>query len=270
MTSADLVPGAGRSPENAAAVSPVGRAFRLLRYVAEGGSTANLSEVGRSIEVNRVTVMRLLATLEQEGLLAPLPHGGHRIGLDFLKLAANVVAADDLLGFARGVLAQVSAALQLSAFLAVLDGGFVVYLLRDVPEAGLVSNVKVGSRLHAHLTTPGRIMLAHHFPDDVRNWLGAAPLPSATASSPASYAQLRSLLDEDRERGCAWSHSGLEAGIDSCAAPVFDATGRVVAAISVAGPEQAFESNSGQRELVEYTVKTSALDLSRLVGYRPG
>ena len=70
-----------------ALVSPVVRAFRLLRYVVDGGSTSNLSEVGRSIDVNRVTVMRLIATLEHEGVLEALPQGGHRIGLPFLKLA---------------------------------------------------------------------------------------------------------------------------------------------------------------------------------------
>ena len=50
-------------------VTPVMRGMRLLRYIAEGGSTANLSEVGRLIDVNRVTVMRLLTTLEHEGLI---------------------------------------------------------------------------------------------------------------------------------------------------------------------------------------------------------
>ena len=249
-------------------VSPVGRAFRLLRFVAEGGSTANLSEVGRLIDVNRVTVMRLLATLEQEGLLAPLPQGGHRIGLDFLKLAASVVASDDLLGFARGVLAQVSTKLQLSAYLAVLDGGDVVYLLRDMPEAGLVSNVKVGSRVPAHLTTPGRIILAHHTTADIRSWLGPEPLPAAAGRGLGTYAELEHSLKSDLEHGHAWSHSGFEAGIDACAAPVFDATGRAVAAISVAGPDILFERDASLRARTEAAVKTAALDLSRLTGYR--
>jgi DNA-binding IclR family transcriptional regulator len=270
MTQADLTPNDDALGKPAGLVSPVGRAFRLLRYVAEGGSTANLSEVGRLIDVNRVTVMRLLATLEQEGLLAPLPQGGHRIGLDFLKLAASVVASDDLLGFARGVLTQVSAKLQLSAYLAVLDGGDVVYLLRDMPEAGLVSNVKVGSRVPAHLTTPGRIMLAHHTAAEIRLRLGPEPLPAAAGHRSGNYADLERSLQSDLERGCAWSHSGFEAGIDACAAPVFDAANRVVAAISVAGPDILFERDAGLQARTEAAVKTAALDLSRLIGYRQG
>lgn len=51
-------------------MSALARAFRVLRYVVDGVSTANLSEVGRQIAVYRVTVMRMLATLEHEGVLA--------------------------------------------------------------------------------------------------------------------------------------------------------------------------------------------------------
>ncbi len=110
------------------------RGLRLLRFIAEGGSTANLSEVGRRIDVNRVTVMRLLATLEHEGMVERLPQGGHTVGFSFLKLASRVLAANDLTTFARRVLARLSGSLQLSAYLAVPDGGHVLYLLRDMPN----------------------------------------------------------------------------------------------------------------------------------------
>lgn len=251
-------------------VSPVIRALRLLRYVADGGSTANLSEVGRLIDVNRVTVMRLLATLEHEDILAPLPQGGHRIGLGFMKLAAGVVASDDLLGFARGVLAQLSDSLQLSAYLAVLDEGSVVYLLRHMPEAGLVSNVKVGTRVPAHLTTPGRVMLAEHPDSQVTAWLGTAPLARATDASPVSPQTLLAQLRQAKIQGCDWSHSGFERGIDSCAAPVFDAQAKVVAAISVAGPDTQFQRIPGLQASTEIQVKQAAADLSRLLGWRAG
>ncbi len=249
-------------------VSPVVRAFRLLRYVADGGATSNLSEVGRLIDVNRVTVMRLIATLEHEGILEALPQGGHQIGLEFLKLASATVAADDLLGLGQRVLAEVRQALNLSAYLAALDGPNVVYLLRDMPESGLVSSVKVGSRVPAHLTTPGRVLLAQITPADLRELLGAEPLASATAKSPDKYANLEAILDADRRRGCAWSFSGFELGINSCAAPVFDVQGKAVAAISVAGPETSFKQAPELQERAEQVVKAAAFDLSALLGNR--
>ena len=251
-------------------VSPVIRGLRLLRFIAEGGSTANLSEVGRRIDVNRVTVMRLLATLEHEGMLERLPQGGHEVGFGFLKLAARVLAANDLTTFARRVLARLSASLQLSAYLVVRDGGHALYLLRDMPNTSLVSNIQVGSRVAAHLTTPGRMLIAHLPPETLRELLGDDPLPTVTGQSPATHARLAEILAADRERGCAWSFSAYERGIDSCAAPVVGADGDVIAAISVAGPPQRFELDGTLRERVEKEVRLAARDLSALLGYRPG
>ncbi|CAG2147020.1 HTH-type transcriptional regulator XynR [Cupriavidus campinensis] len=251
-----------------ALVTPVMRGLRLLRFIAEGGSTANLSEVGRRIDVNRVTVMRLLATLEHEGMVERLPQGGHTVGFSFLKLASRVLAANDLTTFARRVLAQLSSSLQLSAYLAVPDGGHVLYLLRDMPNTGLVSNIQVGSRVPAHLTTPGRMLIAHLSPEALRERLGDDPLPTVTGQSPATHARLAEILGADLERGCAWSFSAFEPGIDACAAPVMDATGDVIAAISVAGPQQRFEADGTLRERVEKEVKAAAKDLSALLGYR--
>ncbi|OVZ60666.1 IclR family transcriptional regulator [Pigmentiphaga sp. NML080357] len=243
-------------------VSPVLRAFRLLRYVVEGGSTSNLSEVGRSIDVNRVTVMRLIATLEHEGVLEALPQGGHRIGLAFLKLATAATAANDMLDLGRRVLSNVRGQLNVSAYLAALDAGHVVYLLRDMPEAGLVSSVKVGSRVAAHLTTPGRVLLA---------WQPRATLDALLTDEPLAAAdagKLERQLAADREHGCAWSFSGFEQGINSCAAPVFGGLGEAVAAISVAGPETAFGADQASRSRTERVVLQAARDLSLLLGCR--
>lgn len=249
-------------------VTPVMRGLRLLRFIAEGGSTANLSEVGRRIDVNRVTVMRLLDTLEHEGMVERLPQGGHTVGFAFLKMASRVLAANDLTTFARRVLAQLSGSLQLSAYLAVPDGGDVLYLLRDMPNTGLVSNIQVGSRVPAHLTTPGRMLLAHRSQEELRALLGDDPLPTVTKQSPATHARLADILAADLERGCAWSFSAFEPGIDSCAAPVCDAGANVIAAISVAGPQQRFEADGTLRERTEKEVKAAARDLSALLGYR--
>src|SRR5699024_2102727 len=95
-----------KTPASTSLVTPVVRGLRLLRYIAEGGSTANTSEVGRLIDVNRVTVSRLLATLEAEGLIERLPQGGHQVATGFLSLAASCLAENDLLGAARRVAAS--------------------------------------------------------------------------------------------------------------------------------------------------------------------
>ncbi|RJF92242.1 IclR family transcriptional regulator [Noviherbaspirillum saxi] len=244
---------------------PVSRAFRVLRYVVEGGSTANLSDLARQVEINRITATRLLATLEQEGMLERLPQGGHRIGIGFLSLAATSLASGDMFGHGRRLLARLSKELQLSAYLVVPDGAYVLYVLRETPQTPLVSNIQPGSRIPAHLMTPGRVLIAQQ-PSE--SW---AAMLEATRDDERSrkitLAGLETMLKEDRERGCAWSFSGFESGIDACAAPVFDAHGQAVAAISVAGPDSRFEGDPDFKDQTEQAVKAAAAQLSQLLGY---
>ena len=243
-----------------ASASPVERAFRLLRFIADGGSTANLSDVARQINVNRVTVMRLLESLKSAGLIEVIPPGGsHRLGMAFLTLAASALGSSDLTSRARQTLPGLVEKTGLSAYLAVLEGTELIYLLCETPDTPLVSRIRVGSRIPAHRATPGLAMLAS---------LDASALAALYANHPddadkPDWATLNAALDTVRTNGCAWSFSGLEAGIDSCAAAVTDSRGNVLAALSVAGPNSAFTNDDTLRASVEASVKAAASELSR-------
>lgn len=199
-----------------------------------------MSELARETGISRVTGMRLLAELEGEKMLEQRPGGGHRLGVEFLKLAAVALSEENLSKLSQRVITRLSEVLQLSAYLVLPQDDKVLYLLREVPQNRLVSNVSVGSLVPAHLTTPGRALLSQHSEQELRDLFGQEPLEVATENSPATYASLAELLDLDRTRGCAWSHGGFEPGIDSCAAPVLGSAGEPIAAISVAGPSALF------------------------------
>ncbi|KER72961.1 IclR family transcriptional regulator [Burkholderia cepacia] len=251
-------PDASRSAD--ASPSPVERAFRLLRFIAEGGSTANLSDIARQIDVNRVTVKRLLDSLEAAELIEPHPSGGsYRLGMSFLTLAAGALGNADLTARARQVLPGLVEKTGLSAYLVVLEGAEIVYLLRETPDTPLVSRIRVGSRIPAHRATPGLAMLAHLDGPALR----ARYANRADERDAPDWTTLDATLDAVRGNGCAWSFSGLEAGIDSCAAAVRDSRGAVIAALSIAGPDSAFSANPSLRQIVETSIKAAAQALSR-------
>lgn len=250
-------------PENPSS-TPGLRALRLLRFVAEGGSTRNLSEAGRLIDVNRVTLMRLLESLQGAGFIEANAEGGHRIGMRFLTLAASALGSFDLSARARQILPALSAATAMSSYLVVRDGVDVVYLLRETAETALVSRIRVGSRLPAHRATPGLVMLAGLTPPELEALYPSASMVSQAdqSSEPPDWNELLATLETVRARQCAWSYSGLEADIDSCAAPIRDGMARTVAALSVAGPSARFEADPALRERVERAVKAAAQEIS--------
>lgn len=229
--------------ETTGLVTPVVRGLRLLGFIAAGGNTTNLSEAARQIDVNRITLTRLLVTLEHESMIEAMPGGGHQVSWKFLTLAAAGLFHHDLMGAARRVLAHLCNTLGLSAYLTVLDGDDVVYVLREMPPAGLISHITLGSRVPADQVAPGRALL--------------------------QAAQNRA--EARQQAPCIWSHSGFETGINACAVAVLRPDGRgAPAAISVAGPEAVFKSTAGFPEAVEVALKRAAQDLALVAAAQGG
>jgi DNA-binding IclR family transcriptional regulator len=254
----------GMMADDEAKGGTVARAFGLLAYVAAGGATGNLSALAREVGINRITAARLLATLEDEGMLEALPQGGHRIGVRFLGLAADALGQDDLIGHGRRLVALLSKQVSWSGYMVELDGPFAVYLVKEVPQTPLVSNIRPGSRIPAYLIAPGRVLMAR-LPRE--SWRG---LYEAAQGDPrgarVTFEEAEAMLLEARGLECCWSFGKFEQGIDACAAPVFDASGEAVAAISVAGGSYLLAREPVQKALIEEAVLDTARRLSGVLG----
>ncbi len=249
-------------------VPPVVRAIKVLRYIAAGNSVANQSQAARAIGINRTTLLRLLCTLELEGFIEKIANGDdYTLGTGVIELAAHKIFSLDVAQAARPVLERLTAALGLSSHLGILDDREVLYLLRCTPNRHLVSNVHVGTRLPAHASTMGRAILAHLPFADVEALFETATLFAVTVKTPTSIAALGKQLEQARAAGYADARSSFEVGIDAIAAPIFDHSGRVIAAINVSGPERAFAAVPGHRAEIAEAVMEAAREIGRRLGH---
>ena len=89
-----------------------------------------------------------------------------------------------------------------------------LYIARYAAHEPVGSMIAVGARLPAHATTMGRILLAYK-PAAYIDEHFAEPLARFTERTPSTRAELDALLDADRARGYAISHSNFESGIAS-------------------------------------------------------
>lgn len=257
--------------EAAYSVPPVHRAFALLRHIAGGGRCRNVNQTAKSLGINRTTMIRLLHTLEAEGMIERIEEdAGWRLGPGMIVLAADALKSRDVVRVSRPIMARLAASLSLSSHLGVLDGREIIYLARETPDSHLVSNIREGSRLPAHGTTVGRVLLSHLPPERLRALYAGAELAAYSDRTATSLEALERQLAEDRARGVAWSVSNYERGLGSCAAPVHDHRGRVVAAINVTGPAEAFEPGAPRAEEIEAAVKAGAEEASAALGWRRG
>lgn len=249
-------------------VPPVERAFKLLRHIAQGGQCRNASATAREIGLNRTTLIRLLHTLEAEGMIETTDGGASwQLGSGMIALAADALKSRSVLRLAQPVMARVAATLRLSSHLGVLDGREIIYLLREAPNSHLVSNIREGSRLPAHATTVGRVLLGHLPPEQLHALYAGTVLDAFTEKTSITLADLEQQITRDRAQGYAWSHGNFEAEIGSCAAPIYDHRSKVVAALNVTGQIAQFDPESPTAATIRATVVQSAAEISAAMGH---
>jgi DNA-binding IclR family transcriptional regulator len=246
---------------------PVQRAVRLIRHVAEGNPVLNMSETAKLLKINRTTLLRLLHTLEAEGFVERRPGGaGFQIGLSFLEVGARALFSQDLVQVAMPVLTRLAEDLQLSAHLGVLDGSDVLYLVRRTPDTPLASNIRVGSRLPAHATAMGRMILAYMPAVDVERLYAGKVLERFSEHTAGTLAALQAKLENDRAAAIAWSEAHFERGIGSAAVAVFDFAGAPLGAINVSGPVGAFVGEN-RRTVIGKAVRAAGAEISHRLGW---
>ena len=218
-------------------LASVANAARLLKEFSRDDRELGVSELSRRLGLATSTVHRLLATLADERLLERgTSPGGYRLGLALFDLGASVAAGGDLHEAALPVMAALRASTGETVQLAVLDGLESVYVERlESPHTVQIFS-RVGTRLPATTTSTGKVLLAALPADELAARLAGWEPCRITPHTIVDLSTLRSRLAETAERGWAENLEETRVGVVSVGAPVRDAGGAVVAALSVAAP----------------------------------
>jgi IclR family transcriptional regulator, acetate operon repressor len=213
----------------------VTRALRSLELIADAGELG-VSELGRRLGVHKATASRLAATLAERGLIERDPDTErYRLGFGLIRLAGAAMAGLDLVRTARAVMEDLADRTRETVNLGVLSGEDVIYVDQATGARSIVSVSWVGRRTPLHCTAAGKVLLAFTSPSE-RERLLALPLTAETSRTIVSLSALRADLEQVRTRGYAQTQEELEDGLNAVAAPVRQADGQVVAALSVSGP----------------------------------
>src|SRR5712691_8753613 len=246
-------------------VQSVGRAVSILELLAEADGEMGVTQIGRELGVHKATASRLISTLAEYGLVEQNPATEkYRLGFGLVRLAGAAVAGLDLVEQARPVLRRLAEETRETVNLAVLSGDVVVNIDQVTAWRPVVNVNWVGKRTPLHCTSNGKALLASLGEDD-RDRLLAGPLERFTPSTITDPDLLRAQLLEADVRGYAYTIEELEEGLNAVAAPVRTGDGRVIAAISVAGP--AFRLTPKRIAVTGRTVVTAAAEVSRRMGH---
>ncbi len=251
------------------AVNSVLRAAQILQSFSLEKSTYTHSEISKTLGLNKAAVTRLLYSLEKAGLLekdAETSRYGltarlYQIGSVYINLTGIPQAA-------RPALTELASTCNESSHLTVLHEWEVLYIDKVECSRPIRMMSYVGSKLPAYCTGTGKVLLAHLEEEELKTFLRRVKLKRCTPNTITTTAALRAELEKVRRSGHAVDNAENESEVMSVAAPVRDQNGKVVAAVSIAGPVYRMSEKGVMQKFAPAVIRAAEV-ISRRLGY-PG
>jgi DNA-binding IclR family transcriptional regulator len=245
-------------------VNSVLKALNILECFSADAPEHSVAELARRTKINKATCHRLVATMVKAGWLVRSSSANYRPSLKVFRIGAPALGDIDLRDHCHEVLRELAAEFGDTAYLMMPDGDRAVCVDRfegNTPVRVMV--VEVGSSLPLNVGAAPLAMLAHR--DDLLEELSDESLPRLTPETVSTMAELRVKLEEIREHGFSTSFGDIVDGVSAIGAPIHDADGTVIGALSLGGLAPRFEPP--RREIITARIIEAAARVSSQLGY---
>ena len=243
------------------------RAVALLKSFDDAHPEWTLGELSERLDLNKTTTHRLLAVLEGEGLIERSNGGAYKLGPEMIALGGCAMRANDLRAASRSIMEALTLEVMEAVSLEILSRNQIMIIDEVSSREPMGVSQNVGARLPLHVTSTGKLLLAYSPAEVVDEVLGR-PLIALTPATITDPEALRAQLDEIRTRGYAITQEELDVGFMAVAAPIYDHTRTVVAALSIGGPILRMDTDDLPEKVA--ALQVAARKISRGIGYQPG
>jgi IclR family KDG regulon transcriptional repressor len=222
-------------------------------------------EVAAKLKVAKSSAHDLMSSLAKLGFLNKTEDNRYRLGWRLVTLSETLLATTELRKEAHPVMEDLASQYQETIHLAVLDDMQAVYVDKlEGRQAVRVELTSLGARLYAHCSALGKVLLAYKDEDEARHIIQAAGLPRFTDNTITNEEELLQNLVKIRKQEYAYDLEEILPDLCCVAAPIYDHTGQVVAAISMSIP--AFRFRRSQTEFRDGVMR-AARKISKYLGY---
>lgn len=239
-------------------------ATQIVTFLAECEQEIGISEISRGTEINKNMVFRILNSLEKTGWIY-CNEQKYSLTLSLFGLASKPISRLSLNTAATPILYDLLNKTGESTYLGILKEDKVLYVqhldgIKDVRVAG-----RVGGEYELYCSAPGKVLLAYADDNFIEEYTSRT-LEKHTANSITGKSALLEELAYIRKNGYATDREEFGNGITCVAAPIFDYTGKVIAAIGCS----AFTTNNRCNEIIEHLlpdVTKAAKTISNRLGF---
>jgi IclR family transcriptional regulator, acetate operon repressor len=243
LTDDDLIEPASTESTSPDTLAPRGdtptlRAFSVLERLISAQRALSLADLAQIADLPKASLHRMLTSLEAGGLVAREPgqKNSYVIGPRLERLGVDVMMHTGARRLRRAILERLAADLGETCNLSMLHDTQVLYLDRVESPWPLRLELKPGSHVPAHCSASGKLLLAMLPREPRAALIRAMRLERFTPHTLTDPHLLESELDRIAHNGIAVDDEEYVQGIACVAVPVFDPSGRCIAAIAVHAP----------------------------------
>ena len=229
----------GTRPDEQDRLSALEKSILILEAIVDHPQPISLPELTLRLGLPRQTIHRVLQQLTANDMIARVVDGDrYAVGPRLSHLAFATLQSRNQTAPLRAILSDLVAATGETCNIGVLDDFDFVYIERMECEWSLRVHLSAGSRVRAHSTSGGKVMLAYMDAGQREKLFAARKLERFTETTITSVAKLESQLKKIRAQGYALNDREQNVGIVGIAVPILDCDGKILAALALHGPDQ--------------------------------
>jgi DNA-binding IclR family transcriptional regulator len=244
--------------KGAYSVQAVIKAIDLLETLAQVGASPSVTVIEKKLDLSHNKAFRLLATLEDKGLVErDALTGTYSLGLQAFQMAQHILKSTSLIRLAHPVMEELAHKLNEAIYITVMNNDEVLFL--DMVDS--FQQVKavdlVGKRFPFFTNAAGKVLKS----------VSSIDLGSRGNKKRIPDPQLLEIeLDEIRKKGVAVDFGGLGEGICAVAVVIRDYAGKVVGALTLLAPSFRMLQERLEKEIIPSMIE-GAEELSMKFGY---
>lgn len=248
-------------------INSVLKAIQVMNLFSAAEPRLSVTEIARRLNMPKSTAHSLLNTLASEGFIEKIGRDAYALGKAVIVLTQGVRVNVELRDRAAPYLRELADQCSESVYLTVLDGDYALYIYAIESSRRLIARTAVGDRAFLHSTGVGKAILAELPEADIDGIIERVGLPKITSYTTTDAAELKARLAQVHERGYSFDNQENELGNFCIGAALYDGTGQVIGACSVAGTDP--EIIGTRAPELSKTLRRTALTISRNMGYVP-
>ncbi|WP_338753760.1 IclR family transcriptional regulator [Bacillus sp. FJAT-52991] len=226
-----------------------------------------LQEIVEKTNLPKTSAYRMAESLYELGFLQKSDEGAYKLGLLFLQLGHLVSERLEIRKVALPIMNELKKETGEAVNLIIREKEEAIYIEKVDTTEHVRVYTQIGRRAPLYAGACPRILLTF-LPDKEREeFINRAMIKKYADGTIVDKDTLRQMLAESREKEYSISHSELENYSSAVAAPIFDHMGKVIAGISLVGPEVRFQDEAHVESLI-IRLKQSAEEISKHMGWK--